>query len=136
MVEKIRAAIPMVEDGSNMTYSEQYCINPYVTFDTFDNIKAGYTTLPRQNTTSDSYTEQISNTTQQTPKAATAPIKDITQTDKLRCSCPNCGNFVLSTNKFCNECGAKIIKEKKCLNCGNTLGENDKFCGQCGYQSK
>lgn len=135
MVEKIRAAIPMVEDGSNMTYGEQYCINPYVTLDTFDKVKAGYTAPPRQATTSNSYTAPTPNTAQQAPKATTAPVKDTTQANNLRRPCPNCGNFVLSTSKFCNECGAKIIKEKKCLRCGNTLGENDKFCGQCGYQS-
>ena len=82
-----------------------------------------------------SATAPTPNPAQQAPKATTAPVKDTTQANNLRRPCPNCGNFVLSTSKFCNECGTKIIKEKKCLRCGNTLGENDKFCGQCGYQS-
>lgn len=135
MVEKIRAAIPVVEDGFNMTYGEQYCINPYVTLDTFDKVKAGYTTPPRQTTTQNSYTAPTPNNVQQAPKSATTPVNDNIQTANSRRPCPNCGNFVSSTSKFCNECGTKIIKEKKCLRCGNILGENDKFCGQCGYQS-
>jgi predicted nucleic acid-binding Zn ribbon protein len=57
-------------------------------------------------------------------------------TDSATVKCPNCGNAVPQNNKFCNECGTKIIKEKKCLRCGNVLSENDKFCGQCGYQPK
>lgn len=140
MVGKIRAAIPMVEDGSNITYGEQYCINPYVTLDTFDKIKSGYTAKPRQPAPSNSYSTPTPNVARQyvapqAPKAATAPVQNTTQANILRRPCPNCGNFVLPTSKFCSECGYKIIKEKKCLRCGNTLGENDKFCSQCGYKS-
>lgn len=78
--------------------------------------------------------EPITNTVQQASRVTTNPTQNVVQSNNLRRPCPNCGNFVLPTSKFCNECGTKIIKEKKCLRCGNILEENDKFCVQCGYK--
>lgn len=66
------------------------------------------------------------------PAAPTQP----TATEGDTVKCPHCGSAVPKANKFCNQCGNKMVKERKCLRCGNVLAENDKFCGQCGYQPK
>lgn len=181
MVERIRTAIPMVEDGTGRHHGDHYCVNPYVTLDTFDKVKAGYTPpSPKAETpapsrqTSEPYPPVRSHTpvtptqpsTPITPAAPITPPQPSTPVDHvapvqpsapitppvpqqkefdtsqnakqpkvLRRPCPNCGNFVLETNKFCNECGNKMEKEeKKCARCGAVLEEKDKFCGQCGFK--
>lgn len=160
MVKNIGDAIPMIEDGSKTNYGEQYCINPYVTLDTFDKVKPGYTapifktaehltpSAPTTNTSSQiPPVETIPFVTPQEPVCNSAPTPDVTPQETIReatnvqepvdevesrIQCSKCGTLLPSTNKFCSQCGSKIIIVKKCMNCGNTLGENDKFCGECG----
>ncbi len=76
------------------------------------------------------------NQTATQPVAAQPTATQNTVASDGNIKCPNCGKLVPKTNKFCNECGTKVVKERKCLRCGNVLAENDKFCGQCGYQPK
>ena len=49
-------------------------------------------------------------------------------------TCPNCGNKVSDTAKFCVECGTKLEEKKEiyCPNC-NSLFTGGKFCMECGY---
>ena len=49
-------------------------------------------------------------------------------------TCPNCGNKVSDTAKFCVECGTKLEEKKEiyCPNC-NSLFTSGKFCMECGY---
>lgn len=38
----------------------------------------------------------------------------------------------MDTDKFCNQCGWKVIKENKCSECGAALQDDAKFCPKCG----
>lgn len=44
--------------------------------------------------------------------------------------CPHCGADVDKGQKFCTECGKKIIIE--CEKCGAVLKDGQKFCSECG----
>lgn len=46
--------------------------------------------------------------------------------------CKKCGASLLDTDKFCNQCGWKVVKEKRCPECGAALREGTKFCPKCG----
>jgi len=46
--------------------------------------------------------------------------------------CTSCGETVLSTDKFCKQCGKSIEQIAKCTSCGETVLSTDKFCKQCG----
>ena len=46
--------------------------------------------------------------------------------------CPNCGEEIPDTAKFCGECGTKIEKKVCCPECGNELKSGAKFCPECG----
>lgn len=47
-------------------------------------------------------------------------------------SCPNCGNKVPKTSKFCGNCGNKMNEEYACKQCGTPLPSGSMFCGNCG----
>ena len=46
--------------------------------------------------------------------------------------CKKCGAELLDTDKFCNQCGSKVVRKKKCPECGAALREGAKFCPECG----
>ncbi len=46
--------------------------------------------------------------------------------------CPKCQIDNPDDNKFCRECGTKLILT--CSNCGGELTAGDKFCGECGHE--
>lgn len=48
--------------------------------------------------------------------------------------CKSCGAEIKDTALFCNECGAKVIKNKYCPNCGSVVEEKNKFCNECGFK--
>ena len=59
--------------------------------------------------------------------------------DKI--NCPNCGEPVLRSQKFCDKCGAKVAVEepestvtveKTCPNCGETVPGDQLYCANCG----
>lgn len=54
-------------------------------------------------------------------------------------NCPNCGNELKDTAKFCGKCGTKIEQappqsaaENQCVECGAPLKPGAKFCPKCG----
>lgn len=47
-------------------------------------------------------------------------------------ACPHCGTGNPPGQKFCGECGAKLVK--KCPACGKKANPSQKFCGECGSQ--
>lgn len=49
-------------------------------------------------------------------------------------TCPNCGNQVTNTDKFCSFCGTKLLKV--CSNCGASLNPSHKFCTNCGTPTR
>ena len=50
--------------------------------------------------------------------------------------CPNCGAVVRPGDKYCWNCGAKLIFIYKCPNCGAEVSSEDNFCRNCGYKLK
>lgn len=46
--------------------------------------------------------------------------------------CKKCGASLLDTDKFCSQCGWKVVKERRCPECGAALREGTKFCPKCG----
>ena len=46
--------------------------------------------------------------------------------------CKKCGASLLDTDKFCDQCGWKVVKERRCPECGAALREGTKFCPTCG----
>ncbi|MBQ2663373.1 MAG: zinc ribbon domain-containing protein [Clostridia bacterium] len=51
---------------------------------------------------------------------------------KLMKQCPNCGANIADGIKFCPECGASTFVEHNCPNCGTEYKEGQKFCLECG----
>jgi len=45
--------------------------------------------------------------------------------------CPQCQKENPEGNKFCRECGAKLVTV--CVQCGCECPPEDKFCGKCGH---
>ena len=52
------------------------------------------------------------------------------ETKEEKVKCPDCGAQVLNNQKFCAQCGKKVVIE--CLNCGAILKPGQKFCPECG----
>lgn len=53
------------------------------------------------------------------------------RTDLPKCS--KCGKFADAEEKFCSECGGKIVcMLTKCPSCSKPIKESDKFCTGCG----
>lgn len=46
--------------------------------------------------------------------------------------CKKCGASLLDTDKFCDQCGWKVVNERRCPECGAALREGTKFCPKCG----
>ncbi|MCR5349974.1 MAG: SPFH domain-containing protein [Acholeplasmatales bacterium] len=44
--------------------------------------------------------------------------------------CPNCGEFIDSSKKFCPECGFKLVHN--CPSCNSVVDPSKKFCPECG----
>ena len=50
--------------------------------------------------------------------------------------CPNCGAVVKPSDKYCWNCGAKLVFIYKCPNCGAEVSSEDNYCRNCGYKLK
>ncbi len=48
--------------------------------------------------------------------------------------CSQCGSELNENAIYCEECGTRILREKKCPNCGFTTIPTVKFCMECGYR--
>lgn len=46
--------------------------------------------------------------------------------------CKKCGASLYDTDKFCDQCGWKVVKEHRCPECGAALRAGTKFCPKCG----
>ena len=47
--------------------------------------------------------------------------------------CPKCGSEMKKGLKFCSECGASLVVQKKeCIKCGAEINADMKFCPECG----
>ncbi len=70
------------------------------------------------------------------PKKEVVPIVEEEKEEKEELHCPNCGAVVRPEDKFCWNCGAKLVYHYKCPNCGAEVSSEDKFCRNCGYKLK
>ena len=52
------------------------------------------------------------------------------QTAADKVACPQCGNSVSRTAKFCTSCGTRLLAV--CPNCGANVKATSKFCTSCG----
>ena len=46
--------------------------------------------------------------------------------------CQKCYKEIEKDDKFCPNCGEKLLEEKTCPKCGKKLNSNAKFCPDCG----
>ena len=52
--------------------------------------------------------------------------------------CKKCGSENTDNAKFCLECGANLVEQRKeseitkCIKCGAELPKKAKFCSECG----
>jgi len=59
-------------------------------------------------------------------------LKEESWREGVRATCPNCNAPLTGKQKFCPECGTKIIAQAHCTECGAQLTPGVKFCGECG----
>ncbi|MCM1253462.1 MAG: zinc-ribbon domain-containing protein [Clostridium sp.] len=46
--------------------------------------------------------------------------------------CKKCGASLADTDRFCDQCGWKVVRQRRCPECGASLREGTKFCPKCG----
>jgi len=46
--------------------------------------------------------------------------------------CPKCGWVTAPEKNYCYQDGTELVNLVKCCRCGNECGPNDKFCENCG----
>ncbi len=46
--------------------------------------------------------------------------------------CKKCGGVLYEEDKFCPQCGWKVVRTPRCPECGAALREGTKFCSRCG----
>lgn len=49
-------------------------------------------------------------------------------------TCPKCNHEVLSSSKFCPNCGFNLNAVTSCPNCGAHVSAGSKFCANCGFK--
>jgi len=63
--------------------------------------------------------------------------KTVIEKKKILPKCKNCGRQGEENQKFCAECGGKMILPlTHCPNCKKELNEEEKFCTECGHKIK
>ncbi|GEM_PF-2156601 len=70
------------------------------------------------------------------PKREVVPIVEEDKDNEEELRCPNCGAVVRPEDKFCWNCGSKLVFTYTCPSCGAEVSSEDKFCRQCGYKLK
>ncbi len=50
-----------------------------------------------------------------------------------KAACPDCGNSISATSKFCPYCGHQQVVFAQCVNCSKNLPPNARFCPKCGH---
>jgi len=63
-------------------------------------------------------------------------LKEESWREGVRAACPKCNAPLDGKPKFCPECGAAISTEKFCTNCGKKLLAGAKFCAECGTKQE
>jgi predicted amidophosphoribosyltransferase len=61
--------------------------------------------------------------------------KTVIEKKKIPPKCANCGRGGDDGQKFCSQCGGKmVVPITNCPGCKKSIGEAEKFCTQCGYK--
>ncbi len=60
--------------------------------------------------------------------------EDIEPVEEEGLRCPECNAVVREEDKFCWNCGAKLVFIFECPNCGAEVSSEDRFCRQCGHR--
>jgi len=68
------------------------------------------------------------------PKPAIAPLIEEEKEEEEELHCPQCGAIVRADDKYCWNCGAKLVFIYACPNCGAEVSSEDRFCRHCGYR--
>ena len=68
------------------------------------------------------------------PTASVAPLIEEEKEEEEELHCPECGAIVRPEDKYCWNCGAKLVFIYTCPNCGGEVSSEDKFCRHCGYK--
>jgi len=63
--------------------------------------------------------------------------KTVIERKKPKPKCNKCGRFGGEEEKFCGECGGKMVLPlTNCPGCKKAIEETEKFCTNCGYKLK
>jgi len=63
--------------------------------------------------------------------------KTIIEKKKIPPKCNKCGRHGREDEKFCAECGGKmVVPLTNCPSCKKSIDEIEKFCTNCGYKLK
>ena len=66
-----------------------------------------------------------------------AGYKTVIERKKPTPKCSKCGKHGKEEEKFCSECGGKMITPlTNCPSCKKSIEESDKFCTNCGHKLK
>ena len=76
----------------------------------------------------------ISKTVEPSPPLQEEHHEEVIEEEELHC--PNCGAVVKIGDKYCWNCGAKLVFVYKCPNCGAEVSSEDHYCRNCGYKLK
>ncbi len=68
--------------------------------------------------------------------AGVVPIVEEEESEEEELHCPSCGAVVRPEDKFCWNCGTRLVFKYYCPNCGAEVSSEDKFCRQCGHRLK
>jgi len=47
-------------------------------------------------------------------------------------TCPHCNSPISTTSRFCRNCGKSLVAERRCPICNNPISGNPEFCRNCG----
>ena len=68
------------------------------------------------------------------PPMVTPLVEEEKAMEEEELYCPKCGAIVRPEDKYCWNCGAKLIFIYTCPNCGAEVSSEDKYCRHCGYK--
>ncbi len=72
--------------------------------------------------------------TPSTMTPVTTLIEEEEKEEEEELRCPKCGAIVRPEDKYCWNCGAKLVFIYTCPNCGGEVSSEDNYCRHCGYK--
>ena len=136
----VEEKIPKKEDGEVKEAAKLYLVKAKEAFDRGD-YTAALKFAVRSNKILD--TNQVTyvsmdkiGTVEEKPPApiVTPLIEEKKREEEEELRCPKCGAIVRPEDKYCWNCGAKLVFVYTCPNCGAEVTSEDKYCRHCGYK--